>query len=219
MVASKLLQICKRCRYGAPNTLIYHAPPRGRHVIADRKSCQAGALTPDEDATLAMRKPRIAPATAGQVSIVLEMIRGLARFERLEYLCIASEDDLRRELFSARPAAEVILALENGEPAGFALFFHNFSTFLGRRGLYLEDLFVLPAFRRRGYGRALLVYLARLAVERGCGRFEWTVLNWNVEAIGFYRSLGATVLPDWRITRVTGTSLNALAAQPLLSGA
>jgi GNAT superfamily N-acetyltransferase len=160
----------------------------------------------------------IAPATRDQVSTVLEMIRGLAQFERLAHMCVATEDDLLRELFSARPAAEVILAWEGDQVAGFALFFHNFSTFLGRRGLYLEDLFVHPAFRRRGYGRALLVYLARLAVERGCGRFEWAVLDWNAEAIGFYQALGATVLPDWRITRVTGGALTALATQPLLRG-
>ena len=160
---------------------------------------------------------RIAPAYPGDVSTVLAMIRGLAQFERMSHLCIATEDDLRRELFSAKPSAEVILAWEDGEAAGFALFFHNFSTFLGRRGLYLEDLFVLPAFRRRGYGRALLVDLARLAVERGCGRFEWTVLDWNAEAIGFYQALGAKILPEWRLTRVTGPALESLAGQPLVS--
>src|SRR5664279_4044610 len=159
---------------------------------------------------------RIATATRAEASTVLDLIRGLAQFERLSYACVATEDDLVRELFSGRPAAEVILAREDGEVVGFALFFHNFSTFLGRKGLYLEDLFILPAFRRRGYGRALLVYLARLAVERECGRFEWSVLDWNAEAIGFYRALGATVLPDWRITRVTGGALAALAAQPML---
>ncbi len=158
----------------------------------------------------------IAPATQADIPIILDMIRGLAQFERLAHLCIATETDLLRELFSARPAAEVILAHEDGRVAGFALFFHNFSTFLGRRGLYLEDLFIRPPFRRRGYGRALLVYLARLAIERGCGRFEWAVLDWNTEAIGFYRALGAAVLPDWRITRVTGDALAALAAEPLL---
>ena len=156
------------------------------------------------------------PATKADVPVILELIRGLAQFERLTDLCIATENDLARELFSSRPAAEVILARKDGEVAGFALFFHNFSTFLGRRGLYLEDLFIRPAFRRRGYGRALLVYLARLAIQRRCGRFEWAVLDWNAEAIGFYRALGATVLPDWRITRVTGDALAALAAEPLL---
>ena len=158
----------------------------------------------------------IAPATHADVPAILEMIHGLAEFERLEHLCIASEDDIERALFGDRALVEVVLAWEGDRTAGFALFFHNFSTFLGRRGLYLEDLFVRPEFRRRGYGRALLVHLARLAVERGCGRFEWAVLDWNAPAIGFYRQLGAQVLPDWRITRITGAALASLAAQPLL---
>jgi GNAT superfamily N-acetyltransferase len=158
----------------------------------------------------------IAPATRADVPAILEMIRGLAAFERLEHLCIARNDDIERALFGDHASVEVVLAWEGDKTAGFALFFHNFSTFLGRRGLYLEDLFVRPAFRRRGYGRALLVHLARLAVERGCGRFEWTVLDWNAQAIGFYQLLGAQILPEWRITRVTGAALAALAAQPLL---
>jgi GNAT superfamily N-acetyltransferase len=160
----------------------------------------------------------IAPATRADVPAILEMIHGLGEFERLEHLCVASEDDIERALFGGQARVEVVLAWEGDKTAGFALFFHNFSTFLGRRGLYLEDLFVRPAFRRRGYGRALLVHLARLAVERGCGRFEWTVLDWNEQAIGFYQQLGAQVLPEWRITRVTGAALAALAAQPLLPG-
>ena len=158
----------------------------------------------------------IAPATRADVPAVLDMIRGLAEFERLGALCIATEDDVERALFGDKTAVEVVVAWEGDKTAGFALFFHNFSTFLGRRGLYLEDLFVRPSFRRRGYGRALLIYLARVAVERGCGRFEWTVLDWNAAAIGFYEELGAQVLPDWRITRVTGAALAALAAQPLM---
>lgn len=158
----------------------------------------------------------IAPATRADVPAILEMIHGLADFERLEHLCIASEDDIERALFGDQARVEVVLAWEGDRTAGFALFFHNFSTFLGRRGLYLEDLFVRPEFRRRGYGRALLIHLARLAVERGCGRFEWAVLDWNASAIGFYRQLGAQILPEWRITRVTGAALASLAAQPLL---
>ena len=118
------------------------------------------------------------------VPAILDMIRGLAEFERLGGLCVASEDDVEQALFGDNARVEVVLVWEGDETAGFALFFHNFSTFLGRRGLYLEDLFVRPSFRRRGYGRALLVYLARLAIERGCGRFEWTVLDWNTQAIG-----------------------------------
>jgi len=159
---------------------------------------------------------RIAAAETADVPTVLTMIRGLAEFEHLSHLCVATEEDLFRALFSDKPTVEVILAWEDAEAAAFALFFHNFSTFLGRPGLYLEDLFVRPHFRGRGYGRALLVYLARLAIERGCGRFEWAVLDWNASAIGFYQGLGATILPDWRITRVTGQALTSLADQPLL---
>jgi GNAT superfamily N-acetyltransferase len=140
------------------------------------------------------------------------MIRALADYERLSHLCVATESDLERHLFGAPARAEVLLGRENGVPVCFALFFHNFSTFLARPGLYLEDLFVRPESRRRGYGRTMLVKLAGLAVERGCGRFEWSVLDWNEPAIAFYQSLGATVLPDWRITRVTGPALAKLAA-------
>ena len=163
-----------------------------------------------------MNKLRLATATRADVPAILEMIQGLAQFERLPHLCVASEADIERALFGDKAHVEVILAWEGDETAGFALFFHNFSTFLGRRGLYLEDLYVRPAFRGRGYGRALLVHLARLAVERGCGRFEWTVLDWNASAIGFYQQLGAQVLPEWRVTRVTGSALASLAARPLL---
>lgn len=154
---------------------------------------------------------RIAPATARDVPEILAMIRALAEYERLSHLCVATEADLERHLFGTPRRAEVILGLEDGVPVCFALFFHNFSTFLARPGLYLEDLFVRPESRRHGYGRAMLVHLARLAVDRGCGRFEWSVLDWNEPAIGFYHSLGATVLPDWRITRVTGPALTVLA--------
>ena len=157
---------------------------------------------------------RIAAARPADVPAVLAMIRGLAEFERLAHLCVATENQLSEALFGRGSTVEVILAWEGSEAAGFALFFPNFSTFLGRPGLYLEDLFVRPEFRGRGYGRALLIHLARLAVERGCGRFEWAVLDWNEQAIGFYRGLGATVLSDWRITRVTGDALAALAAEP-----
>jgi len=156
---------------------------------------------------------RIAAARPVDVPAVLAMIRGLAEFERLAHLCVATESQLSQALFAPESTVEVIVAWEDAEPAGFALFFPNFSTFLGRPGLYLEDLFVRPEFRGRGYGRALLVHLARLAVERGCGRFEWSVLDWNEQAIGFYRALGATVLADWRITRVTGDALAALATE------
>jgi GNAT superfamily N-acetyltransferase len=159
---------------------------------------------------------RIAAAQPADVPAVLEMIRGLAEFERLAHLCVATETQLSHALFGRDSTVEVVVAREGDETAGFALFFPNFSTFLGRPGLYLEDLFVRPEFRGRGYGRALLIHLARLAVERGCGRFEWAVLDWNDQAIGFYQALGATMLSDWRITRVTGDALAALATEPLL---
>lgn len=158
---------------------------------------------------------RIAPASVDDVMSILGMIEALADYEKLRHLCVVTAAGLRDALFGPRPAAEVLLGWEGPEPVAFALFFHNFSTFLGRRGLYLEDLFVQPAFRGRGYGRALLVHLARLAVERDCGRFEWAVLDWNAAAIGFYESLGATIMPDWRISRVTGPALEKLAARPL----
>lgn len=165
-----------------------------------------------------MKEFRIAAARPADVPAILAMIRALADFERLSHLCVATENQLSAALFAEDATVEVAVAWEGDESAGFALFFHNFSTFLGQRGLYLEDLFVRPQFRGRGYGRALLIHLARLAVQRGCGRFEWTVLDWNEQAIGFYRALGATVLPDWRITRVTGEALAALATEPLLAG-
>lgn len=143
---------------------------------------------------------------------ILAMIRGLAEYEKLSEICVASEADLAEALFGARPAAEALIARAEGQAAGFALFFHNFSTFLGRRGLWLEDLFVRPEYRRQGCAQALLRALAAIAVERRCGRFEWAVLDWNVRAIDFYRALGATVLPDWRIVRIVGPELAALAA-------
>jgi len=155
---------------------------------------------------------RILPATPRDIPEVLAMIEALADFEKLRHLCVATEAALQTALFGAQPVAEVLVGWEGRAPVAFALFFHNFSTFLGRKGLYLEDLFVRPPYRGCGYGRALLVHLARIAVARECGRFEWAVLDWNVAAIGFYESLGATLLPDWRITRLTGDALQRLAA-------
>ncbi|MDQ6621275.1 MAG: GNAT family N-acetyltransferase [Pseudomonadota bacterium] len=154
---------------------------------------------------------RLRAAERADVGVVLELIRELARFERLEHLCVATESDLLVALFGEPRRAEVLLACQNDEVLGFALFFHSFSTFLGRPGLWLEDLFVRPQHRRQGCGRALLRALAAIARERGCGRFEWTVLDWNADAIAFYQSLGALLLPDWRIVRVTGPALAALA--------
>jgi GNAT superfamily N-acetyltransferase len=155
---------------------------------------------------------RIERATERDVPLILRLITELAEYERMSDEVVATEDGLRRTLFGPRPAAEVIVGYAGGEPAGFALFFHNYSTFLGKPGLYLEDLFVVPAFRGRGYGKALLVHLAKLAVERDCGRFEWSVLDWNEPAIGFYKKLGATPMEAWTIMRVAGDALHKLAA-------
>lgn len=154
----------------------------------------------------------IRPARPDDVRIILACIRGLAEYERLAHEVTATEEELRDSLFGARPQAEVLLAFDGAEAVGFALFFHNYSTFLARRGLYLEDLFVFPEYRGKGVGRALLARLARIAEERGCGRFEWSVLDWNADAIRFYRSLGAQPMSDWTVYRVTGEALHALAA-------
>jgi GNAT superfamily N-acetyltransferase len=153
----------------------------------------------------------IRPATVQDVPLILQFIKALAEYEKLTHDVIATEPKLRGALFGPRPEAEVVIAFADGEPAGFALFFHNFSTFVGRHGLYLEDLFVKPEWRGHGIGKRLLIHLARLAVERECGRFEWSVLDWNEPAIGFYRSLGARPLDDWIVFRVTGEALHQLA--------
>jgi GNAT superfamily N-acetyltransferase len=174
-------------------------------TVPDREGGPADA--PGSAAGFSIRAAREA-----DVGAVLQMIRALAEFERLSHLVVATEADLHAMLFGPRPAAEVLIAWDGPTPAGFALFFHNFSTFLGRRGLWLEDLWVEPSHRRRGCAQALLRNLAGIAVERDCGRFEWAVLAWNAAAIDFYRSLGATVLPDWRIVRVVGPGLRSLAA-------
>jgi GNAT superfamily N-acetyltransferase len=150
-------------------------------------------------------------ATHEDVPLILGFIRDLAEYERLLDQVVADEAMIAANLFGERPQAEVVIAEHDGQPAGFALFFHNFSTFRGRRGLYLEDLFVRPECRGFGIGKALLSHLARLAVERGCARFEWSVLDWNAPAIGFYQSLGARLLDDWRVCRLDGDALAQLA--------
>ena len=155
----------------------------------------------------------IRTATAADVPTIARLVRMLADYERLAHEVVFDEAEVTKHLFGPRPAAEVVLAEEGGAAVGFALFFHNFSTFLGKPGLYLEDLFVLPEHRGGGHGKALLVHLARLAVERGCGRFEWSVLDWNDPAIGFYRKLGAVPMSDWTVYRLTGESLERLAQQ------
>jgi GNAT superfamily N-acetyltransferase len=155
----------------------------------------------------------IRPALAADVPLLLSLIRALAAYEKLEHEVVASEAALHEHLFGPRPYAEALVAESGGAPAGFALFFHNYSTFLAQPGLYLEDLFVKPEHRGRGIGKRLLIDLARLATERGCGRFEWTVLDWNEPAIRFYASLGAEMKREWIINRVSGEALRALAAQ------
>ena len=158
----------------------------------------------------------IRPATADDVPLIRQLIAELAEYERLADAAVATDDGLREQLFSAQPAAEVLIGEVDGEAAGFALFFHNFSTFLGKRGLYLEDLFVRPAFRGSGLGRHLMASLARIAVQRDCGRFEWSVLDWNAPAIGFYRTLGATGMDEWTVQRLEGDALRALASHDAL---
>ena len=155
----------------------------------------------------------IRSAIQGDVPVIAQLIRGLARFEKLEHEVVMTEDLLATALFGKRQYAEVLLAEDEGQAVGFALFFHNFSTFLGRPGIYLEDLFVMPEHRGKGIGRLLLASLARLAVERGCGRLEWAVIDWNREAIRFYERLGARPNSDWTIYRLTGEALSGLARQ------
>jgi GNAT superfamily N-acetyltransferase len=153
----------------------------------------------------------IRSAVAADVPLILTFVRDLAEYEKLGHLVTATEAGLREALFGARPGAEVVLAFEGADAVGFAVYFHNFSTFLGVKGLWLEDLFVRPAYRGRGYGKALLLHVARIAHQRGCGRFEWAVLDWNAPSIALYKSLGAQPLDDWTIMRVTGPALDALA--------
>ncbi len=153
---------------------------------------------------------RIERATERDVPLIFRLIQGLADYEKLAHEVTATEAGLRETLFGARPAADVIIAYAGETPAGFALFFPNYSTFLGKPGLYLEDLFVLPEWRGHGLGLALMQRLARIAVERGCGRFEWSVLDWNEPAIGFYQGLGAKLMDGWSIVRVAGDALTKL---------
>ena len=154
---------------------------------------------------------KIRLATPEDVPTIRAFIQGLAEYEKLADQVVATEDKLKQTLFGDKRYAEVVIAEYNQQAAGFALFFHNYSTFLAKPGIYLEDLFVLPDFRGKGLGKVLLSYLAKLAVERDCGRLEWSVLDWNQPAIDFYQAQGATMLHDWRINRVTGENLKALA--------
>ncbi len=171
-------------------------------------------MTTPSNARFALR-----PVCAADIPVLLELIYGLAEYERLTHLFENTPERLAEALFGERPVAEALLAWTTAQEqpvaAGFALFFHNYSTFLGRKGLYLEDLYVRPEYRGRGCGKALLVEVARIATQRGCGRFEWSVLDWNESAQRFYRAFGADVLPDWRIVRTTGDALAKLAAIPV----
>jgi GNAT superfamily N-acetyltransferase len=151
------------------------------------------------------------PAELADVPVLFRLILALAEYEKLSHAVTGNADALKEHLFGSRPYAEVIVAEDAGQTVGFALFFSNYSTFMTQPGIYLEDLFVLPEYRRQGIGKAILSYLAQLAVERGYGRLEWSVLDWNEPAIKFYRRMGAAVLPDWRICRVTGEALSQLA--------
>ena len=156
---------------------------------------------------------RLRKAAVGDLPDVMCCIRGIAEYEGLSHEVVATEVGLRQSLFGDPPAAEVVLAYAGEELAGFAVYFHNFSTFAGRRGMYLEDLFVFPQFRRKGLGRKLLAYVARAAVERDCGRFEWAALDWNETAISFYTRLGARPMDEWTVYRMTGDALAQLARE------
>ncbi|MEK7254836.1 MAG: GNAT family N-acetyltransferase [Bacteroidota bacterium] len=155
---------------------------------------------------------QILPASEKDIPLILQFIKELAEYERLSHVVVATEEMLHDALFGHRKVAEVLLAFWEGQPAGFALFFFNFSTFLARPGIYLEDLFVRPEFRRKSIGKALLIALAKLAMERNCGRLEWSVLDWNEPAIDFYKSLGAVPMDEWTVFRLTGEGLEKLAA-------
>ncbi|MGS1003207.1 GNAT family N-acetyltransferase [Burkholderia glumae] len=159
-------------------------------------------------------KFEIRDAAPSDVAALIALTRELAEFEALTHLFVATEADLADALFGPNPATGALVATQEGDLIGYALYFQNYSTFVGKRGLYLEDLYVKPTCRGTGLGTRLLRAVAALAVERGCGRFEWTVLDWNRQAIEFYERMGAVVLPDWRVVRVTGDALDAL-AQPL----
>ncbi len=161
----------------------------------------------------------IRPAIPADAPAIHELIHGLADYERLAHEAVATEADVRRTIFGERPQAEVLMAIESGRAVGFALYFHNYSTFLGRRGVYLEDLFVRPEARGRGYGRRLLARLAAVARERGCERLEWSVLDWNESAIRFYRSLGANAMDEWTVYRLTGPALAAMADEGMRDAA
>ncbi|HVA54786.1 MAG TPA: GNAT family N-acetyltransferase [Gammaproteobacteria bacterium] len=155
----------------------------------------------------------IRSARSGEAALVLSLIRGLAEYEKLAHEVVATEQNIQAALFGKKPSAECLIAELDDTAIGFALFYHNFSTFAGKPGLYLEDLYIKPEFRGRGFGRKMLAHLANLAVQRGCARFEWAVLDWNAPAIRFYESLGANIMHAWKINRLTGDALRRLAVE------
>jgi GNAT superfamily N-acetyltransferase len=176
-------------------------------------SVNSGGITVSDTITTKVPGFTIRDAVEPDVPLILIFIQGLAEYEKLSHEVKATEELLRETLFGDRRVAEVIIGDYQGEPVGFALFFHNFSTFLGRPGIYLEDLFVKPEMRGRGFGRVMLTYLARLAKERNCGRVEWAVLDWNEPAIRFYKSLGAVSMDEWTVYRLTGEALDRQAQE------
>ncbi len=158
-----------------------------------------------------MQNLQIKPATVKEIPIILDFIKKLAEYEKLSHQVSATEEKLENSLFKENPDAEVLLAYLNNKPIAIAIFFHNYSTFLAKKGLYLEDLFVLEEYRKKGIGKKVLQYLAKLAIERDCGRFEWAVLDWNTPAINFYRNIGAEIKPEWLTTQLTGDALKNFA--------
>lgn len=160
---------------------------------------------------IGMENFRIRPAAASDVAAIIDLIRQLSVYERLEHMITGNDAMMHEALFGTKPSCECVIAEENGMAVGFALYFTTFSTFLCKPGLYLEDLFIIPAVRGKGYGKSLLKYLAGLAKARDCGRFEWRVLDWNEPSIQFYKSLGATIMPEWHLVRMTEVEFSALA--------
>jgi len=156
---------------------------------------------------------RVRPSTRADAALIVNFIRELAEYEHMLDQVQATPADIEQQLFGPKPAAECVIAELDGRPAGFALFFHNFSTFLAKPGLYLEDLYVRPELRGKGVGKQLLAHLAALALQRGCGRFEWSVLDWNAPAIRFYEGIGAEMMHSWKINRLTGEALTKLASE------
>ncbi len=167
----------------------------------------------EEGAVAPRRRFRIEPASEADLPVILHMIRALAEYERLSHLVVATESGLREALFGPQPAAGAVIAFAGEEPAGFAVFFRNFSTFHGRAGTYLEDLYVEPAWRGKGIGRRLLAHVAAVAAERGCERLEWAALDWNEPAVRFYKRIGAERLDDWTVFRLDGEALSRLARE------